>query len=250
MVDTEARRLLAAVPLFAQLPAEQLDALSKACVSRRVDRGALIVIEGQPGDALYVIAKGSVVIYRSSSDGDRVALTELRPPEAFGDLALLDARPRSASAEALETTELLSLSRGAFLAVLRQEPALVDAVLHGLGGLIRRLTDQAADSVLLDLTGRVAKSLLRLAASQVRAAQVLGQDAGGLTGHGPVTLTVTQTRLAELAGGSRQSVNAALAQLAANRLVSVAGRSITLLDPAGLQERSGRRPGPRTARVR
>jgi len=73
------------------LPAAQLDALTCGRVPRRVDRGVLLVTEGEAGDALYVIAKGAVVIYRSSADGGRVALAEMRPPEAFGDLALLGA---------------------------------------------------------------------------------------------------------------------------------------------------------------
>jgi CRP-like cAMP-binding protein len=103
----------------------------------------------------------------------------------LGEVSLLDGAPRSASAEAIEDCAALALSRGAFIELVHANPRILDAVMRSLGGLIRRLTDQNADYVFLDLPGRVAKTLVRLA---------------GETTAPMVTIELNQSQLAEMAG--------------------------------------------------
>ncbi|MGZ6827482.1 MAG: Crp/Fnr family transcriptional regulator, partial [Mycobacteriales bacterium] len=174
------------VELFSGLPGDVLLQVASVARPREYDRGELLFVEGDVGDALLVLVSGSVTVFRTSPEGDRAALTVLEPPEVLGEVALLDGAPRSASVEAIERTVVLSLSRAEFFGLLRHQPAVLEPLMRQLGQMVRRLTEQAADHVFLDLAGRGAKALLRLA------------------GPGsPPVVAITQSRLAEMSGGTR-----------------------------------------------
>jgi CRP-like cAMP-binding protein len=228
-------RVLSTVELFAGLGPTVLDSLAGVAVPRSYPKGALLFAEGDPGSSLHVITTGAVTICRTAPTGERAVLTVLRPPDVLGELAIIDGAPRSATAEALSPTTTLSVGRDAFLALLRAQPALVDPLLRHLGEMVRRLSDQTADHVFLDLAGRVAKVLMRLA----------GPRRGG-----PPVVEFTQGRLAEMAGGSRQSVNQVLGAFATRGLVRVDGRRIVITDEAGLRRRAGLPPAEAGAGVR
>lgn len=121
----------------------------------------------------------------------------LPPLGVFGELALIDGGRRSASALALQPTSLLAIARTTFLDILRDHPALADALLRSLGGMVRSTLERASDFVLLDLQARVAKVLLDLAA--LGGAEV----AAGVV----VDLRLTQSDLASMVGVSRPTVN-------------------------------------------
>jgi CRP/FNR family transcriptional regulator, cyclic AMP receptor protein len=220
--------LFGAVPLFARLGPAQRELIAATGTFRRVKRGEVVVTQGEPGDALYVVARGSLLVSRVTRAGERRALTVIEARGSFGELALLDGRPRSAAVEALEECDLVVVSRTAFLSLLARDPRLVDGLLRELGRMIRRLTDQVADASLLDLPARVAKTLVRLAEPRL---------AANPTAEPVVSLS--QTRLAELSGGSRQSVNGALATLATRKLIRLDGRRIVVTDLPGLCARAG-----------
>jgi CRP/FNR family transcriptional regulator, cyclic AMP receptor protein len=148
----------------------------------------------------------------------------LRPPEVLGEVSLLDGSARSLSAEALEDCSALSLSRGAFLELIHANPRILDAVMRTLGSLIRRLTEQNADHVFLDLPGRVAKTLVRLA----------GESQAPM-----ITIELNQSQLAEMAGGSRQSVNQAIGSFASRGWLRTEGRRIVVMDVPALRRRAG-----------
>jgi CRP/FNR family transcriptional regulator, cyclic AMP receptor protein len=220
--------LLGAVSLFASLTLVERELLARSMRPRKVRRGELVFVQGSPGDALYVVARGSVLIHRTGRGGDRRAMTVVESPGSFGEIGLVDGGPRSASVEALEDTDLFALPRKDFLTLLTAEPRIVQGVLGELGRTIRRLTEQVTDATLLDLPARVAKTLVRLVEVR-RQADPTSE---------PV-VALSQTKLAELAGGSRQSVNSALATLAGRQLIRVDGRRIVVTDMPGLKQRAG-----------
>ena len=166
-------------------------------------------------------------IHRTGRGGDRRAMTVIEAPGSFGEIGLIDGGRRSASAEALEATDLFALPRSEFLRLLAEEPKLVQGVLRECGRLIRRLTEQLADTTMLDLPARVAKTLVRLV--EVRRSA----DPEAL----PV-ISLSQGKVAELAGGSRQSVNGALSTLAQRGLIRIDGRRIIVVDLPGLRARA------------
>lgn len=223
--------LLGTVTVFASLSLQQRELIAHTMLPRRARRGELVVQQGGPGDALYVVVRGSILIHRTGRSGDRRAMTVIEAPGAFGEIGLIDGSRRSASAEALEDTDLLALPRREFLRLLEEEPRLVQGVLRELGRMIRRLTEQLTDATLLDLPARVAKTLVRLV--EVRRSV----DPEAL----PI-ITLSQGKVAELAGGSRQSVNGALSTLSQRGLIRIEGRRIIVLDLAGLRARAGLAP--------
>jgi CRP/FNR family cyclic AMP-dependent transcriptional regulator len=142
---------------------------------------------------------------------------------------LLDGSPRSAAAVAVEPTTVVTLSRETVLELLSQHPSVLDALLRSLGGLVRRLTEQAGDLVFLDLSGRVAKLLLHLADAH-------GNGSG--SGSAVVNLGLSQSDLAGMVGATRPAVNRVLQSMASRGLIAVDGQVIKLLDVAALRRRA------------
>ena len=158
-----------------------------------------------------------------------MVLATLAVPDTFGELALVDGGLRSATVVATEPSTLLVITRAGFLDVLSERPLLVEGLLGSLGSLIRRLTDQASDLVFLDLPGRVAKLLLRLAG---------GEDPQQAPDR-LVDVAFTQTDLANMVGGSRQSVNQILRTFEAAGYIEMVGHSIRLQRADMLRRRGG-----------
>jgi len=215
---------LTGVEMFAGLSPEARQRVIAAAVPCSYRKGQVLFEQDDPGDSLIVLKRGAVVVYRTSPAGERAVLTVVRPPDVFGEVSLLDGSPRSASAEAIEDCSALLLSRAAFLELVHSNPAILDAVMRSLGSLIRRLTEQNADHVFLDLPGRVAKALVRLA----------GDSPAPM-----VTIELNQSQLAEMAGGSRQSVNQAIGSFASRGWLRTEGRRIVVTDLAALRRRAG-----------
>ena len=219
--------LLARTDLFSVLDETTLDQVASRIRMRVVDRGQTIFVQDEPGDRMYVLAEGAVKLVVRSAQGEVVELARHSPPAAFGELALLDGGPRSATAEAVERSTLLVMTRDDLIGLLHSQIQLVDTVLRSLGRIVRRANRLTGDLIFLDLQGRVAHRLLELAGAGK------DQDAGLRTGR------LTQTELANMVGGSRQSVNLALRTLEERGCIRVAGQTIELLDPDELRRRAG-----------
>jgi CRP-like cAMP-binding protein len=215
---------LRGVALFAGLDLRSRRRLAASAESRVYREAQVLFREGDPGDVLFVLRHGAVAVYRSGPGGDRAVLTLVRAPNVLGEISLLDGAPRSASVEAIAPTEALVLPRTAFLDLVHTDRRLMDEVFRAMGAMARRLTEQKADHIFLDLPGRVAKTLVRLLAS-------VSDE------HDPVGLS--QSRVAELVGGSRQSVNQVIRTFAHRGWLRTEGRSIVLTDLAALRRRAG-----------
>jgi CRP-like cAMP-binding protein len=222
--------LLAETDLFGVLEPATLMEVAGRTLVKVAEKGQTIFVQDEPGDRLFVIADGAVKLVVRSAQGEVVELVRHWRPAVFGEVALLDGGPRSATAEAVERTSLVVMTRDELIRLLRSDPQIVDQVLKALGGLIRRADQQATELVFLDLPGRLARRLLELAEAP---GDSPSQD-GRLR-----TRRVTQTELANMVGGSRQSVNIALRSLEKRGFVRLVGWSIELLDPAELRRRAG-----------
>lgn len=215
---------LTGVEMFAGLTPHVRQRVIAAAVPRAYRKGQVLFTEDDAGDSLIVLKRGAVAVYRTATTGERALLNVVHPPDVFGEVSLLDGSSRSASAEAMEDCAVLALSRAAFLELVHSNPAILDAVMRSLGGLVRRLTEQNTDHVFLDLPGRVAKALVRLA----------GDSEAPM-----VTIELNQTQLAEMAGGSRQSVNQAIGSFAGRGWLRTEGRRIVVTDLTALRRRAG-----------
>ncbi|MGH2819201.1 MAG: Crp/Fnr family transcriptional regulator [Actinomycetota bacterium] len=229
MNPTNAASLLGRTHLFGGLREETLMRLADRARARSYRKGQPVFHQGDLGDSLFMVIEGLVKVYVTSEDGDEMVLVTLRPPEIFGELALIDGGARSASAEALERTTLLCITRPSLLDVAVDDRSLTEALLRSMGATIRRLTEQASDLVFLDLHGRVAKLLLGMAEGHSHEA-----DEGRV-----LDLQMTQSDLAGMVGGSRQSVNQILRTFERRGYLDVRGRKVVLKHPELLRRRAG-----------
>lgn len=219
----EVRDALVRVELLSSLDVGILDRLAAGVRERHWHPGELVVQQGAPGESLIVLVQGAATVYRETADGSRAALTHLQAPTTLGEVTLFDGAPRTASVEAVQHCAGLELLREDLLALVLRDPEFLDALLQSLGRLVRRLSEQAADQLLLDLPGRIAKTLVALTPAP----------------PAPAVVTLSQARIAELAGGSRQSLNQVLRRFAERGLLRVDGAGIHALDLPALRRRAG-----------
>lgn len=213
------------VPFFAKLSPEELRDLAERLVPRRFGSGQVIFHLGDPGGLLYIITEGTVKISNATPDGQEALLAILGAGDFFGELALLDDAPRSATAEALQSTQTVTLHRDEFIHFLGENPEFAYHVLQTLARRIRHLNDQINDVFFLDLNGRLARALLNLSYRH-----------GRKTGEGTVIdIALTQTDLAEMTGATRVSINKTLGRFRRAKWVDVKGRQITVLDERSLR---------------
>jgi CRP-like cAMP-binding protein len=163
-----------------------------------------------------------VKLFVASRNGGIVELVRHCPPASFGEVALLDGGPRSASAEAVERSTLLVVTRSELLRLLRSDEQVAEALLSTLGAMVRRTTRQISDLAFLSLQGRVAAKLLDLT------------EPGGAR-----TRRVTQVELATMVGGARQTVNQALRSLESRGYIRSSGRMFEILDRDQLRRLAG-----------
>jgi len=157
--------LLGRTELFRALDQRARLEVAGAATQMTVAKNQTIFVQEEPGDRMFVLASGAVKLVVRSRHGEVVELARHWPPAVFGEVALLDGGPRSASAEALEHSQLLAITRDKLIELLRSDAGVVDALLRSLGELVRRANRQTTDLVFLDLQGRVARKLLELAAA-------------------------------------------------------------------------------------
>src|SRR5713226_3808128 len=209
-------------PLFSKLADDQLTLLVERMRTRSYKRGEMLFRKDDPGAHLYVVLDGAVKIALPGEFGQEALVSIMRTGDFFGELALFDGSPRSASATALEDARAALLAREDFLSFLDAHPAAVRVVLDALAKTIRRLSDRVEDLIFLDVPSRVAKYLLDLA------------QGNGTGGSGELELTLTQDELAAFTGASRVSVNRVLGDLERRELISIRRRKIAIKDPERL----------------
>jgi CRP-like cAMP-binding protein len=134
MISTVEKVLfLKSIDLFSQIPGEDLAAVALISTEEQRDSGDEIFSEGESGDALYLVIDGRVRVHKQ----DRV-IAELGERECFGEMAILDAAPRSATVTALEGTNLLKITREDFSEIMSEKPEVASGIIKVL---TRRLRD-------------------------------------------------------------------------------------------------------------
>jgi CRP/FNR family cyclic AMP-dependent transcriptional regulator len=194
--------LLGRIPLFSSLLPDALHTLAGRMRRRRLPAGAVVVYRGDPAGALYVILSGQVKVHTATAGGDEVILDVQGPGAFFGEMSLLDGRPRSADVTTLEATELALLDGDALRETVEQQPSVAWALLRFLSVRLREQNDQMEMLMTRDVAGRVAGLLLNLADSQGR----LLADGRQVR----IEVTLTQSDIAAFVGATRERVSRAL----------------------------------------
>lgn len=190
-----ARAVLKRNYLFRDLPEHTIDSVAALASRRAYEKNTIVFSQGDAGDALYGVASGRVRISACGPDGREVFLNIMEPGDAFGEIAVVDGRPRTAGAVAIDRTVLMVIRRADFLAALERSPDLAMHLLQLFCQRLRWTSDLVEESAFLVGPARLAKRLLVLAALHGRPVE-RGME-----------LALSQAELAHFLGISRQIVN-------------------------------------------
>jgi len=208
--------IFAKVQLFAGLSETDRATLAAATSVRRYRRGERIVTQGQTGDLLFVIVRGRVSVMILSPDGREVVLTTLGEGDHFGEMALLDDSPRSASVVASERSELAILTRQTFFDLLRTNFSLTRALLSSFSRRLRQANSTIEGLAALDVKSRLARYFRELAKSR-------GRSAGG---GWVVVVRPSQREIADTIGSSSETVSRTMSQMAHEDLIVAKGKVV------------------------
>lgn len=202
------------VDLFDGLSDEQAEVLRGRSRIRSFAPNTIVVNEGDDGSSLFVVQSGSLKVFLTDNIGREVTLSLLDPGDYFGELALLDDAPRSASVIALTRSEVLQIPRAAFLALIEAYPACMQIVLRNLVGRIRTLTESVRALALVDVFGRISRLFDSLAVEE--------------DGVAIIDRRLTQQDLANMVGASREMVNRILRDMVSGGYVEIEPQRIIL----------------------
>ena len=211
---------LRSIPLFSQLRESDLWRIREATVSRSYPKDSIILFEGEPGEALYVVLSGRVKVVYIAEDGREVILGTREKGDFFGETALLDDLANPAHVIAMQDSELLVLRREEFRRCLSDMTGMGLGLLRALSRRLRHADDQIRGLVLLDVRGRVARLLLDMAERNDGVAVPKG---------------ITHNIIAQMVGASRETVSRTLRELTTEGLLHVTGRRIAIADQPALR---------------
>ncbi|MBV8576838.1 MAG: Crp/Fnr family transcriptional regulator [Acetobacteraceae bacterium] len=191
------RAALLASPIFQAMKPEELDGILRLASERSIPRGTVIFQKGDEGSSMMAVLSGRVRVSSVSAEGKEITLNVIDRGEIFGEIALLDAKPRSADATAIEKTQLLVVERRHFLPFLKQNDDLPLRLIAVLCERLRRTSLALEDIALFDLPARMARLLVKL-----------GDDYGRQSPRGlRIDLKLSQRDISTLVASSRESVN-------------------------------------------
>ncbi|HTW26298.1 MAG TPA: Crp/Fnr family transcriptional regulator [Acetobacteraceae bacterium] len=210
-------RVLRGNPLFAGLPEADLEALATGARERTMSRGEVLFRRGDPGGFLLAVLAGEVRIALTGAAGRDQVLRILKAGEIFGEIALLDGRPRSADATAMTNGRLLVLDRRDLLARMQRDPDLALRIIAVLCDRLRATSAQLEGMLFHDSATRLAASLLGMTA-----------------GRAVPRLDITQGALGEIIGATRETVNKKLREWEEAGWVSLTPGRVTITDAKAL----------------
>jgi CRP/FNR family cyclic AMP-dependent transcriptional regulator len=206
--------MLPNIPLFSDLGEVELQVLSSKAVTRHYPRNTIIISEGDVSDSLYCILSGRVKVFLNDDVGKEVILNNQGVGDYFGEMALLDSGPRSASVMTIEDSKISVISKVDFDEFLDQHKEASRKIMCGLIKRLRALTDNVRSLALMDVYGRVARVLLELA---VKEGDTLVIKEG-----------LTQQDIANRVGASREMVSRILKELRTGGYIEVKKKHIVI----------------------
>jgi CRP/FNR family cyclic AMP-dependent transcriptional regulator len=206
--------ILSTIPMFHSLDDVALKNLSSHTMTRSFPKNTIIITDGDKSDSLYIIQSGKIKVFLMDGSGKEVILNFQGPGEYFGEMALLDNEPRSASIMTLETSRFAIISKNEFLACLRKYPETALEIIKNQSQRLRKLTEDVRSLALMDVYGRVARTLLSMAEPR--------------DGKLVVTERLTQQDLANLVGSSREMVTRIFKELITGGYIEVNKKQITI----------------------
>jgi len=212
-------QFLRRVSILQDLPERALMDLAARVTVKHRTAGTVVVSQDEPSCSFFILHSGRARVALFGENGREVTLHQLRPGDYFGELSLLDGRPRSANVVAVTDVTVLVLDRESLTAHLRSHPETALRLLGDMSRRLRHADEMIGNLALLDVNGRLARTLLSLARQE-----------GNEPGADGLVLRVrpTQQELAHMVGTCRETVSRAVSSLSRQGLLSNRGRGMLL----------------------
>ena len=210
--------------LFAGLPLADLNNISAITLVKPLEKGDYLFHEGSPSHGFYIVQKGAINVHRVNASGKEQVIHVFRGGESFAEATLATDSGYPADARALESSQVLLVQKSGFLALLKRHPELALRMLGSMSLHLRVLVGQLEDLTLKDVETRLANWLIK------RCSNPQSQQ--------PVNIELTMTKrvLAAELGTVSETFSRTLAKFRDQKLVSVRGKTLTVLCPGKLSE--------------
>ena len=218
----KAHEILIRSQLFGGLPQEHITEIEKIAVDKNYNKGDVIFYDGDEGNGFYLVAAGSVSVYKLSPDGKEQILHIVKEGDTIGAVPVFSGKSFPANARALSKTHLLFFNRKKFIDLITGKPNLIMNLLALLSMRLREFTIQVENLSLKEIPGRLASYLLYLA-----------QEQGN---KHFVKLNISKLQLSNILGTVPESLSRALSNMKAKKLIEEEDAGIRLLNRAELED--------------
>jgi CRP/FNR family transcriptional regulator, cyclic AMP receptor protein len=211
-------QLIRAVPIFGELDDSEVEKIAEIGINRKYTKNGIVFLEEEEGAALFIITSGRVKVVRTDDQGREVILSILGEGDFFGEMAILDGLPRSATVVSIDDSELFMIHRRDFLQLIEKSPQVAVSLLRELTRRLRKSDEQIKSLSLKDAVGRVANVIIQLAddSGKIKQGQVIIPD------------FPLQQDLANMAGTSRETISRTIHQFIREGLLEQRGNSIII----------------------
>ncbi len=214
--------MVANIPLFHGLPADQLEEIVTSMADQTFDRGQTVLSEGEPAKGFFVLVTGRVKIFKLSPEGKEQILHIVGSGESFGEVPMFAGGHFPANAETIEKSRIFFFPRAAFLDLIQKDPSLAMNMLAELSRRLRQLTRLVEELSLKEVPGRFAAYVLYLSE--------------GMNNADEVELDITKGQLASLLGTIPETLSRILGKMSSQRIIEVRGRKVRLLDRGAIED--------------
>ncbi len=211
-------KLIRSIPIFGDLDEDEIKKIGEIGINRRYTKNGIVFLEEEEGAALFIITSGKVKVVRTDDEGREVILSILGEGDFFGEMAILDGLPRSATVVSIDQSELFMIHRRDFLHLIEKSPQVAVSLLRELTRRLRKSDEQIKSLSLKDAVGRVANVILQLAedSGKIKKGQVVIPD------------FPLQQDLANMAGTSRETISRTIHQFIREGLLEQRGNTIVI----------------------
>lgn len=207
------QEILSEIPLFSALSEDERDKIASLAKTRSVKKNTVIVTQGEETNSFYIVLSGRLRVFRDDEDGNEVILNDLQRASWFGELAILAQTTRSASVVTLENSQLAIINQQELNRLLMENPLLTLGIARFLANRVIELTEDISDLAMLDVYGRVARTLEKHAR----------EEEGKL-----ITNRFTHQEIAAMVGASREMISKILKELKVGGYIDTDGKRIIL----------------------
>ena len=221
--------MLGSIRIFEGLSRREIDLLHAITGTKRLRAREVLCRKGDPGSALYAVLRGRLRVFSSGADGKELVFRFLEAGDVVGEVALFDAQVRSATVEAVEACELLTLQRRDLIPFLEQHPRVAIKLAAVLARTVRELSQRVEDELSLTIPARLARKLLALM-----------RERGVTVPEGVrIEQRLPQHILGELVGATRESVNKQMRVWVGAGAIRVDRGFVTVVRREALEETAG-----------